>query len=109
MRKKIPTIQRSSADVIKVLLNSAEKFLREFCRSEGAAEGGFKGGIPLRPSVPPERSGGGQNFPQNGFALFLEYPTIQNFSTFSLGTRPNARRAERRGSQGIEPKNPTAH
>ena len=61
MRKKIPTIQRSSADVIKVLLNSAEKFLREFCRSEGAAEGGFKGGIPLRPSVPPERSGGGHS------------------------------------------------
>ena len=27
--------------------------------SEGAAEGGFKGGIPPRPSVPPERSGGG--------------------------------------------------
>ena len=27
---------------------------------EGAAEGGFKGGIPPRPSVPPERSGGGQ-------------------------------------------------
>ena len=26
---------------------------------EGAAEGGFKGGIPPRPSVPPERSGGG--------------------------------------------------
>ena len=34
--------------------------------------------------------------------------TIQNFSTFSLGTSRNARRAERRGSQGIEPKNPTA-
>jgi len=28
--------------------------------SEGAAEGGFKGGIPPRPSVPPKRSGGGQ-------------------------------------------------
>ena len=27
---------------------------------EGGAEGGFKGGIPRRPSVPPERSGGGQ-------------------------------------------------
>src|SRR3989338_1130218 len=34
--------------------------------------------------------------------------TLRNFATFSLGTRPNARRAERRGSQGIEPKNPTA-
>src|SRR3989344_4739998 len=34
--------------------------------------------------------------------------TIQNFSTFSLGTSRNARRAQRRGSQGIEPKNPTA-
>jgi len=45
---------------------------------------------------------------RNGFALFLEYPTLQNFSTFSLGTSPNARRAQRRGSQGIEPKNPTA-
>ena len=27
---------------------------------EGAAEGGFKGGIPPRPSVPPERSGGAE-------------------------------------------------
>ena len=27
---------------------------------EGAAEGGWGGGIPPRPSVPPERSGGGQ-------------------------------------------------
>ena len=71
--------------------------------SEGAAEGGLGvGGVPPRPS---ERI---RDFSQNGFALFLEYPTIQNFSTFSLGTSPNARRAERRGSQGIEPKNPTA-
>jgi len=31
-------------------------------KSEGAAEGGFKGGIPPRQSVPPERSGGGQFF-----------------------------------------------
>jgi len=44
---------------------------------------------------------------RNGFALFSEYPTIQNFSTFSLGTRPNARRAQWRGEQGIEPKNST--
>jgi len=35
----------------------AKKFLAS---REGAAEGGFKGGIPPRPSVPPERSGGGQ-------------------------------------------------
>ena len=30
-------------------------------QSEGAAEGGCGGGIPPRPSVPPERSGGGQS------------------------------------------------
>jgi len=34
-----------------------EKFLAS---REGAAEGGVGGGIPPRPSVPPERSGGGQ-------------------------------------------------
>ena len=37
-------------------------FFRRNAGSEGAAEGGFKGGIPPRPSVPPERSGGGQFF-----------------------------------------------
>jgi hypothetical protein len=36
---------------------AAKKFLAS---REGAAEGGFKGGIPPRPSVPLERSGGGQ-------------------------------------------------
>ena len=37
---------------------------------EGAAEGGFKGGIPPRPSVPPERSGGGQFRSKKVRALF---------------------------------------
>ena len=32
---------------------------KTFASREGAAEGGV-GGIPPRPSVPPERSGGGQ-------------------------------------------------
>ena len=45
---------------------------------------------------------------RSGHEVFSEYPTIQNFSTFSLGTSPNASRAQWRGSQGIEPKNPTA-
>src|SRR3989338_5646722 len=66
------------------------------------------------PPAAPERISGTcrncvSNFAQNGFALFSEYPTIQNFSTFSLGTSRNARRAQRHGSQEIEPHNPTAH
>ena len=39
-------------------VKAAEKILRS--PSEGAAEGGFKGGILPCPSVPPERSGDGR-------------------------------------------------
>src|SRR3989338_9921026 len=76
---------------------------RRYWRGEGAAE--F---LPPPPSFRRTRADWFKNFAQNGFALHLEYPTIQNFSTFSLGTSRNARRAERRGSPGIEPHNPTA-
>jgi hypothetical protein len=48
----------------------AAGFFRRNARSEGAAEGGFKGGIPPRPSVPPERSGGGQFFSKKFRAKF---------------------------------------
>jgi len=41
--------------------NLVAGFFRRNARSEGAAEGGCGGGIPPRPSVPPERSGGGQS------------------------------------------------
>ena len=47
----------SSYNPNKLIL--AAGFFRRNARSEGAAEGGV-GGIPPRPSVPPERSGGGQ-------------------------------------------------
>ena len=53
MKKKIPTIQKSSAVVINLFLDSAGKFLRGFSRSEGAAEGGCGGN-----SATPERSAG---------------------------------------------------
>ena len=64
---------------------------------------GGVGGIPPRPSVPPERSGGGQNFPQNGFAQSLEYPTNHNFRCFGKGL-PRGFAARHTGfAQGAKP------
>src|SRR3989344_915181 len=88
---------------------------KNFC-AKRASEGGAGIPFPLTPfpSRAARADGFGRiakrlrRFAQNGFALHLEYPTIRNFANFALGTSWNARRAERRGSQGIEPKNPTA-
>jgi len=91
--------------------NSPSGLLKELrhhfsARSAGARRASEE--IPPSHSLLPSLARRAIFFARNGFALFLEYPTIQNFSTFSLGTSLNARRVSRRGEQGIEPKNPTA-
>jgi len=67
---------------------AAKKFLAS---REGAAEGGFKGGIPPRPSVPPERSGGGQ-FRSKCVRAELYNSTDRNFVRIENGRPPRRRR-----------------
>jgi len=84
----------------------SRNYRRKLSRSEGAAE--F---LPPTPSFRRTRADWFKNFAQNGFALFLGYPTIQNFSTFLSQTDWLPRGfAPRLGgfAQGAKPHNPTA-
>ena len=65
---------------------------------KGAAEGGCGGGIPPRPSVPPERSGGGQFRSKNVRAELYNSTNIK-LSDF-CPTDSAARSAERYGNTG---------